>query len=363
MRPNQFINQLESNFDQILDIGFIVNGEIKAYQHRSDLDAEDVEGLVMRLYFLGMDPDKKIKFFINQYAEDRFLYYIKISEEVWLFVLSDNTSFAKLHFFIQYLLSDIDVSFEENEPELKQKSEEQEKLESAKRIQNLLFPSMSKALESFSENYFYYQPKDVVGGDFYWAKSTKDYQWLIIGDCTGHSVEGALGSVSVMSILNQVYDPEIAPHLLIKALHSSLNDIQEQDINIGYGIGCEIMVMKYHKKTKTLQYSSNGLSMYLVNDKIKKFKTKSSSFAPERVIKYIRTRSLQLNSNDAIFTCSDGLADQQGHDGKKLKVKGMLQPIRERNNEVSKETVEIPLNKWKGKAPQTDDIIFLYLKP
>ena len=65
MRPNQFINQLESNFDQILDIGFIVNGEIKAYQHRSDLDAEDVEGLVMRLYFLGMDPDKKIKFLIH----------------------------------------------------------------------------------------------------------------------------------------------------------------------------------------------------------------------------------------------------------------------------------------------------------
>ena len=363
MKLNQFINQLETNFDQILDIGFIVNGEIKAYQHRSELDQDDVEGLVMRLYFLGMDPEKKIKFFINQYAEDRFLYYIRISEEVWLFVLSDNTSFAKLHFFIKYLLSDIDVSFEEDEPETLQMSEDQEKLESAKRIQNLLFPSMSKALEPFTDSYFFYQPKDIVGGDFYWAKSTKEYQWLIIGDCTGHSVEGALGSVSVMSILNQVFDAEMAPHLLIKALHQSLNDIQEQDLNIGYGIGCEIMVMKYHKKTKTLQYSSNGLSMYLVNDKIKKFKTKSSSFAPERVIKYIRSRTLQLGNDDAVFTCSDGLADQIGQNGKKLKVKGMLNPIKEHKNEVSKETVEKPFMEWMGKSAQTDDVIFLYLKP
>lgn len=361
MKPTQFINQLESNFTDILDIGFIVNGEIKGYQHKSDLDPEDVEGLVMRLYFLGMDPNKQIKFFINQYAENRFLYYIKISDEVWLFVLSDNNNFAKLHFFIQYLLSDIDATFEDDEHEEQPLTEEQEKMESAKRIQNLLFPSMSKLLEPFSDAYFYYEPKDVVGGDFYWGKTTKEHQWIIIGDCTGHSVEGALGSVSVMSILNQVFEHNMSPHLLIKALHKGLNDIQEQDLTQGYGIGCEIMVIKYHKKSHTLEYSSNGLSMYLMRDGITKYKTKSSSFAPERVLKYIRSRKIKLGPNDAIFTCSDGLPDQIGKNGRKLKVKGMLAPIKE-HKEVSKKTIEDAFMKWKGNAPQTDDVIFLYLK-
>lgn len=362
MKPKQFINQLQTNFDQILDVGFIVNAEIKMYQHHSSLNQDDVEGLVMRLYFLSMDPEKRIKFFINQYGEDRFLYYIKISEEVWLFVLSDTQNFAKLHFFIQYLLSDMDVTFEEQESTtMIKRNENQDKLESAKRIQNLLFPSMGKALEPFQESYFFYQPKDIIEGDFYWAKTTKEHQWIAIGDCTGHSVEGALGTVSVMSILNQVFDSNMSPHLLIKALHDGLNDIQKQDLASGYGIGCEIMVLKYHIKTRKLVYSSNGLSLFLKNDKIKRYKTKSSSLDPERVIKYIRSRTIELQENDAVFTCSDGMPDQLGSNDKKLKVSGLLAPIR-KTGKINAETVEQVFQQWRGDTPQTDDVVFLYLK-
>lgn len=361
MRPKQFISQLGQNFDEIMSMGFIVDGEMKDTTNRSKLDSEDIEGLVMRLYFLGLDPEKEVKFLINQYAENRFLYLIKINEEVSLFVLCDDSNFAKLHFFIKYLLSDVRLEFDggEGNDTPDKLSVNDEKLMSAKRIQDMLLPDMKKATAAFSEHHLIYESKDIVGGDFFWARTTKNHQWIVLGDCTGHSVEGALGSVSVMSILNQVFESEMDPHNLIKALHQGLNNIQTQNLVDGYGIGCEIMVMKYEPKTQTLKYSSNGLLMYHITDSIRVYKTKKSSFDPERVLKFIRSRTLRLNTNSAIFTHSDGLPDQLNEKGKKLKRRPILQSLRDNPGAGIKALFE----DWKGNEPQTDDVVSLFLKP
>jgi|GEM_PF-3525327 len=360
MKPKKFINQLNQNFTEILSVGFIVDSELKEFKNRSTIDMEDIEGLVMRLYFLSLDPEKKVKFFINQYSENKFLYLIKITEEVSLFVLCEDSNFAKLHFFIKYLLSDVNLEFETEEEEKTPISQDEEKLWSAKRIQNLLLPDMTPVLAGFSQKHLQYQPKDIVGGDFYWARKTKNHLWMVIGDSTGHSVEGALGSVSIMSILNQVFAPEMNPHHLIKALHDGLNNIQSQDLVDGYGIGCEMMVMKYEPKTKTLKYSSNGLLMYLIDDRVQVYKTKKSSFDQERVIKFIRSRTLHLNNHTAIFTHSDGLIDQIGENGKKLKRAPVVRALKEGKTGAEIETL---FEQWKGSQIQTDDVVSLYLKP
>lgn len=361
MKLNQFNKELKGNFPSVLDSGFIVEGELRAFNHTSIIDAEDVEGLVMRLYFLSLNPEKKIRYFINQYAENKFLYFVKLRDDAWLFVLSENNNFAKLHFYIQYLLNDNSIDFTEEE-ETSEMSVDTQKLLSAKRIQDLLFPKMETILSKFKESYFWYRPTDIVGGDFYWAKKSKNHQWIVIGDCTGHSVEGALSSVSVMSILNQVFNADMNPHNLIKALHNSLNDIQSNNAGDGYGIGCELMVLKYDSTTKNLKYSSNGMYIHLITDKIKTFKTKKSTFDPEKVIKFIRTRELDLSNGGGIFTHSDGLADQFNTKGKKLTRNGIINSIKS-EMAVNVRTIEKHFDTWKGKESQTDDVICLFLRP
>jgi sigma-B regulation protein RsbU (phosphoserine phosphatase) len=361
MKLNQFNKELKGNFPRVLDSGFIVDGELRAFNHTSTVAAEDVEGLVMRLYFLSMNPEKKIRYFVNQYAENKFLYFVKLRDDAWLFVLSENSNFAKLHFYIQYLLNDNAIDFSE-EVESVETSGDTQKLLSAKRIQDLLFPKMETILSKFKESYFWYRPTDIVGGDFYWAKKFKNQQWIIIGDCTGHSVEGALGSVSVMSILNQVFNPEMNPHHLIKALHSSLNDIQSNSPEDGYGIACELMVLKYDYTTKVIKYSSNGMFIHVITDKIKTFKTKKSSFDPDRVIKFIRTREIDLSDGAGIFTHSDGIPDQFNEQGKKLMRSGMINSIKT-EMAVNERTIEKHFDAWKGEESQIDDVICLFLRP
>ncbi len=361
MKPKKFINQLNQNFEEILSLGFISEGELKEFSNFSTIDSEHLEGIVMRLYFLTLDPEKDIKFFINQYEENRYLYLVKITEEVWLFVMCSDSNFAKLHFFIKYMLSDVVIDFDDSEPQDEEKlTVEQEKLLSAQRIQQMLLPDLDKQIPSFKTRQLHYKPKDIVGGDFYWAKKTKTHEWIVVGDCTGHSVEGALGSVSVMSILNEVFYSNMNPHHLIKALHESLNNMQSQDLVDGYGIGVELMVMKYEPKTKTLKYSSNGLTLYLIDDRVRHFKTKKSSFDPDRVIKYIRSRTIHLDENRAVFTHSDGIPDQLNSEGKKLKTAKLRRTLGEGGDGNS---IRQLFDDWKNEEIQTDDVVSIYLKP
>jgi hypothetical protein len=361
MKPNQFIAELQDNFSDINGIGFIVNDEISNLQLDQSVDADDFEGLVMRLYFLTVDPEKKIKFFVNQYEEGQFLYLIKVSESIWFFTLSSNSNFAKLHFFIKYLLSDLEHDFT-NKQVVKSKKLGDDSISSARRIQSLLLPDMKAATSIFNDSYFYFNPKDDVGGDFYWANRTKTHQWFVIGDCTGHSVEGALASVSVLSIMKQVFDSSINPHMLIKEVHDGLKNIQRQDLLGGYGIGCEMIVIKIDLKDHTIKYSGTGLPLYVIGEDIKINKTKRSSIAPDLVIKFLRTRTLKLKEGEGIFTHSDGIVDQYGTNNRRLMKSGLLKNINDHKG-VNEQSIQQAFEKWRGKEEQTDDVVFFYLKP
>lgn len=356
MRPSQFISEVSSNFSEIVASGFVINDELVVPRLNPEIDPDDLEGLIMRLYFLATDPDKEIKFFINQYEENRFLYLTKVSDSVWFFALCQDNNFAKLHFFVKYLLTDVEINLK---AEKEKNTVVSDGLSSAKRIQGLLLPDMKETLSIFKKSYFWYQPKDEIGGDFYWATRTKAYQWLVIGDCTGHAVEGALASVSVLSILQQVFKPDLEPHLFIKLIHEGLRNIQQQDLLQGYGIGCEMMVIRLDLKDQTMKYSGTGLPLCHISDKVRIFKTKKSSLDPDRVVKYVRSRSLKLEKGEGIFTYSDGLIDQIRENGKRIKTAALLRNIQE--NGINTASMEKYFTSWRGAEPQTDDVVCLYL--
>ena len=65
----------------------------------------------------------------------------------------------------------------------------------AKYIQKALLPNR-ESIENFFENQFiFYLPKDIVGGDFYCFKSVGDKAVIVTGDCTGHGVPGGFGTM------------------------------------------------------------------------------------------------------------------------------------------------------------------------
>lgn len=279
MKAKEFIYNIKDHFEGLLYYGFIKDDEITLPEIKSGLDDEEHEALIMRLYYISIDPDKSIKYFINQYDDDKFLYFLKIEEGLWLFILSSDLSFAKLHFYIQFLLIETQLDFDDSDQSLARN----EKFDSAKRIQEMLLPDLNLLENRFEHLNYHFRPMDSVGGDFYWTATEQDVTWIVVGDCTGHSMEGALASVSIMSILNQVYESAISPHMLIKNMHKSLGDIQHQRPTEGYGIGCEMMALRFDHANDTLTYSATGLPLHYINENgtYKYFKTKSASLDEE----------------------------------------------------------------------------------
>ena len=58
--------------------------------------------------------------------------------------------------------------------------------------------------ESIPENFIFFNPKDIVSGDFYWLFETKTRIFIAVVDCTGHGVPGAFMSIVAHNMLNQI---------------------------------------------------------------------------------------------------------------------------------------------------------------
>src|SRR5690606_17016922 len=67
-----------------------------------------------------------------------------------------------------------------------------------------LLPSTEVLNEYFDESFVFYEPKDIVSGDFYWCKQIDGYTVVAVGDCTGHGVPGAFMSLLGINLLNSI---------------------------------------------------------------------------------------------------------------------------------------------------------------
>ena len=73
----------------------------------------------------------------------------------------------------------------------------------AKRLQEAILPPVNFVNANLVDNFIYYQPKDIVAGDFYWAEKVGNKFFIAAADSTGHGVPGAMVSVVCSNALNR----------------------------------------------------------------------------------------------------------------------------------------------------------------
>ncbi len=234
----------------------------------------------------------------------------------------------------------------------------------AKRLQEAILPAEIFWSQNFDNGFFYYQPKDIVAGDFYWLEKIGDTVMFAVADCTGHGVPGALVSVVCSNALNRtvlefgISDPgkilDKTRELVISTFEKSGEEVKD---------GMDISLCCLNTKTKELQWAgANNPIWYVSSDntiihEIKGDKQPIGKYANE---KPFSTHEIQLNKGDTIYLFTDGLADQfGGPKGKKFKYK-MLKDILLANISKSmddqKEVLEKAFNAWKGPLEQVDDV-------
>jgi serine phosphatase RsbU (regulator of sigma subunit) len=248
----------------------------------------------------------------------------------------------------------------------------------ARTIQQSILPSIEQIAHIFPENFVFYEPKDIVSGDFYWLAQKGNEIIFAAADCTGHGVPGAfmtmLGNSSLNHIVNEVNITSPAEIL------SDLNElvatmIRREEDDLREGDGMDIGVLKINIQTKEVVFAGSKMPMYIVhNQQIEQIKGSSISIgsSPNKKEKIFENQYLQLQGGEIIYFSSDGYHDQLGGiNSQKEQVRRKF--TRKRMMDLILQNHQLPFNEqqqifrtefetWKGTNEQTDDVLLIGFK-
>jgi serine phosphatase RsbU (regulator of sigma subunit)/Tfp pilus assembly protein PilF len=260
----------------------------------------------------------------------------------------------------------------ENQKELIEEKQKEivDSIHYAKRIQNTLFANREFMSENLSDNFVYFNPKDIVSGDFYWATSrvsaTQNLFYLAVCDSTGHGVPGAF-----MSLLNIGFLSEAINEKNIQRPDEVLNYVRERLMNSiskeGQQDGLDGLLVCFNTSDKTVTYAAANCCPVLVSGGVvSELPYDRMPVSKGGADNSFRLFDTNLKEGDTLYLYTDGYADQfGGKAGKKFKYKQLNEllltisalPLREQELELEKRFVD-----WKGNLEQVDDVCVIGIR-
>lgn len=240
----------------------------------------------------------------------------------------------------------------------------------ARRIQEAIMPEKDLLNFYFPEAFIFYQPKDIVSGDFYWFLEKYHKFFIAAVDCTGHGVPGAFMSVIGSNLLNQILNEYsiLEPEAILDHLNFRVQTALKQDQNAETKDGMDIAFCSIDQENDLLQYAGANRPLWLVRkgELIKyeadKFPIGGGQFGEHSY----KGHTIPLQNGDIIYIFTDGYADQfGGEQNRKYTTKRFSDLILEIWNQPLKTQYEIiqkSFFEWKGKQEQTDDVLVIAIK-
>ncbi len=276
----------------------------------------------------------------------------------------------------------LEIKVNERTAELKEQKEElqhtndkvTDSINYAGKIQNAMLPTLQIFENNFSEFFIINYPRDIVSGDFYWAREftyeNEAHIVIVAADCTGHGIPGALVSMLGMSLLNEIIRKEeiTQPNQVLEELRKEIKVSLKQKGELDdQSEGIDLAICSLNIASKELQYAGANNPLYLIRNN--ELSVLEPTINPVGIfIKEIpfKNNSIQLQKDDIIYMFSDGYVDQfNGLTGEKFKIKRfreLLLSIAEKTMEEQKQILENTFNNWKGDSKQIDDILIVGLK-
>lgn len=263
---------------------------------------------------------------------------------------------------------------EKHEEVVRQKQEITDSINYARSIQRSLIPSQEVFNNYFKDSFVFFQPKDIVSGDFYWVYEKDGLIFYATGDCTGHGVPGGFMTMLGISYLDDIIEvkQEKDPGQILNLMRDKIISTLKQNGNFGENKdGMDITVCCIDQINKELKYASANNPLYIISTKgqVKELNIYKSDKQPcgfYHDYKPFNTSVVKLNEGDCIYTFSDGYPDQFGGiNGKKFMHK-QFKEILTKNAQLpfakQKTALSNTINSWKGTLEQVDDILVIGVK-
>ena len=249
-----------------------------------------------------------------------------------------------------------------------------------------MLPSRKQIKRLLTASFVFFQPKELVSGDFYWADEADGKVLFSAIDCTGHGIPGAFVSMVGNSGLNRSVK-ELGLHKPAEVLEDLANYFEaifaiKESLTEAATIkdGMDMAFCTLDRKTNRLEYCGAYNSLYLVRSKEKeappfplKNVTETHALYELRADRQpvgrfahreaFTNHEFQLQTGDIIYLYSDGFADQfGGPKGKKYKYSSFrkfLLSVQHLPMEEQRAALKKEFNAWKGDLEQVDDAIIM----
>ena len=243
----------------------------------------------------------------------------------------------------------------------------------AQRIQKAMFLTPKKLGAYFPESFIYQRPKEIVSGDFNWAKRINGKMLFSVADCTGHGVPGAFMSLLGLEFLRQITVGKgiLDPAGILNEMNRQFDIVLGNTEDISLKDGINLALCTYDYKSRILEFAGAFNPLYIIRDhEILEMKGDRIIVGPDYGLQRgkFENRKVEIRENDMLYMFTDGYPDQfGGPEGKKYKYRRfrhLLMSIHQLPMAEQLRRLEENMNEWMGsKEPQIDDQTIIGIKP
>lgn len=240
----------------------------------------------------------------------------------------------------------------------------------ARMLQEAIMPDPKSLAQFFPDAFVFYQPKDIVSGDFFWFDDYGDKIFVAAADCTGHGVPGAMLSVLGINTLQSALhadDINTTAHLL-----RHLDVTFDKYLGRKYGAktmndGMDISICMIDRAKRELHFSGANNPMYVIrNGELIRLDASRYSLGSNSPDFIPGTQTIPLQENDMLYLCSDGYCDQFGGEQNRRfgsrRLRELMRTLAVQPT-AQQETEFIDAWKsWKGREEQTDDVLLIGIR-
>jgi serine phosphatase RsbU (regulator of sigma subunit) len=242
----------------------------------------------------------------------------------------------------------------------------------AERIQRSFLATKELLDNNLNDYFVFFQPKDVVSGDFYWAGKLNNGDFaLATADSTGHGVPGAIMSILNISCLEKSVEEEklIEPDQILNHSRKKIIERLKKDGSPDGGKdGMDCSIICFDFKNNKLSYAAANNPIWIVrgNQILELPPDKMPVGKHDKDTVPFTKHNVELQKNDVVYALTDGMPDQfGGQRGKKFmykQLKELLISISLLQMNEQKEALKTALDNWKGDLEQVDDVCIIGVK-
>ena len=250
----------------------------------------------------------------------------------------------------------------------------------------MLRTSRAALADTLPDAHLVWQPRDVVGGDFYYFAKYGDGWFAAIADCTGHGVPGAFMTLISSSILTQALqtlgprDPAALIAEVSRGVKSMLGQMEGQGGATESDDGMDAAFLWFDSSSRKLSFAGARLALQILpppqDGQGADLAPLVQSIDSDRMgVGYVDTpfgfswsaQTVEVAPGSLLFITTDGLVDQIGGPREiaygKRRIRDVLLAQRAAPSAQLSQALLDDFQAWQGAQPRRDDLTFFCCRP